>query len=46
LSLSSSATIKIGNVIKIKGAIIPGGVHHVQVANYTGAISAPFTLLN
>jgi len=46
LSLSSSATVKIGNVIKIKGAIIPGGVHHVQVANYTGAISAPFTLLN
>jgi hypothetical protein len=46
LSLPSSATIKIGKVIKIKGAIIPGGVHHVQVANYTGAISAPFTLLN
>jgi len=46
LSLSSSATVKIGKVIKIKGAIIPGGVHHIQVANYTGAISAPFTLLN
>jgi hypothetical protein len=45
LSLSSDSSVKIGGLIKIKGARIPGGAHQVQVANYTGAISAAFTLL-